>query len=266
MKDIKNIILIGSGNIATQLGIELKKKQFNILQVYSRTLDSARVLAKNIDADFTNDIHKLQTNADLYIVAITDNAVKSVVSDIFLNDKLIIHTSGSLPIQILKNCSTNFGSIYPVQTFTKESKINFKNLPLCLEATNDEACNTLTSFAKKISDNVQMISFEQKKYLHIAAVFANNFSNFMFNISEDILKKHDLSFDLLKPLIQATADKIATHKPSEVQTGPAVRKDLNIIKKHLELLNTEPNYKEIYELITKQIIYAKERRTQNNKL
>ena len=257
MKEINTIIILGSGNVATHLGIALKGIGKDIQQVYNRTEQSAKELAIQLNTQPIFDLKNLIPDANLYIISISDSAVESVVSKISLNNKLIVHTSGSLPMEILKNSSSNYGVLYPLQTITKNIKLNFKEIPLCIEASNDEVEYALVNLAKQLSDNVQVINSEQRKVLHLAAIFANNFSNFMFTVSKDILEKHDLSFDLLKPIIKNTFEKATVNDPFSVQTGPAIREDMNIIEKHLQFLSNEPDYKEIYELITKQIIKQK---------
>lgn len=261
MKEIKNIIIIGAGNVAKHLGTALKDIGKNIGQVYSRSEASANLLAVQLNAQPIVDLKNLDPDADLYIISIPDSAVKSVVSNISLQNKMIVHTSGSLPIEILQKASSNFGVFYPLQSISKNVQLNFREIPLCIEASNDETEQALINLAKQLSDHVQAINSEQRKVLHIAAVFANNFSNFMFNVSKDILAKHDLSFDLLKPILKTTFEKAATHDPFSVQTGPAVREDMNILKEHLQFLSNEPDYKEIYELITKLIIKTKNNKT-----
>ena len=174
-----------------------KKHTKNIQQVYSRTETSANELAVLLNAQPIVDLKNLNPDADLYIVSILDQAVESTVSGISFNNKLIVHTSGSLPMEVLKNTSTQYGVLYPLQSFSKNSKVNFKELPLCIEASNDETELALVLLAKQLSNVVQVIDTEQRQVLHIAAIFANNFSNFMFALSKEFMKKHDLSFDLL---------------------------------------------------------------------
>jgi len=157
-------------------------------------------------------------------------------------------------MNILKKLSGNFGVFYPLQTFSKQKKIKFRNIPFCIEANNKKNENILKNIADKISDKVFIINSEQREYIHIAAVFSCNFTNYFYSVSEKLLKKNNIDFNILLPLIQETTQKIKKFKPSEVQTGPAARNDIKIIKKHLEKLKKNPEQQKLYNLISKNII------------
>lgn len=251
------ISIIGSGNLATQLGLALFKEGYLISQVYSRSLKNAAHLAKKLNAEAITDLKKLSQNSTIYIIAIKDDALETVAKQLKLKDQLIVHTSGSVSMEALKKSSKNYGVFYPLQTFSKEKKTNFKTIPICIEANNKKTSTTLEYFAKSISGNVKKVNSEQRKKIHLAAVFACNFSNHMYAIAEKLLAKDKLSLDLLKPLIEETANKIKKNKPSKVQTGPAVRNDKKTIDAHLKLLSKEKDLQKIYELISKSIIKAK---------
>jgi predicted short-subunit dehydrogenase-like oxidoreductase (DUF2520 family) len=248
-----HITLIGAGNVATQLGLALSEAGYPVLQVYSRTKASATTLSKKLKAAAITDLKELDPNASIYIIAVKDDAIAEVAKKLKLKDKIVVHTSGSVSMDVLKSVSKNHGVFYPLQTFTKEKKVNFREVPVCIEGSNKATSTTLQYFAKSISANVQKADSEQRKVIHLAAVFACNFSNHMYAIAEDILKKNKLSLDLLKPLIEETAMKIKDHSPKDVQTGPAVRGDEKTIKKHLKLLKNENKFKQIYELLSKNI-------------
>ncbi|MBL7883782.1 MAG: DUF2520 domain-containing protein [Bacteroidia bacterium] len=247
------IVLIGSGNLATQLGITLFKLGYQITQVYSPTIKNSTLLAKKIKAQPIADIKKLDDTATLYIIAIKDDAISQLVSALQLKDKLVVHTSGSISMDVLKNTSKNYGVFYPLQTFSKTKKVNFKNIPICVEANNAKTQTSLMYFAKSISQKVYKLNSAQRLQLHLAAVFACNFTNHMYAIAELILKEHKLPFDILKSLIKETADKIETASPLLMQTGPAVREDDKTIQSHLKLLSKDKNKKEIYTLLSKSI-------------
>ena len=254
---MKNIALIGAGNVATHLGLALTASGYNIVQVYSRTEESAGQLADRTSAIFTTDINNISGDADIYILAVKDEAIEDIVDHINISDKLIIHTSGSISMDVLKNASENYGVLYPLQTFSKNTEINFKTVPLCIEANTGINENSLLSLARDISDNVHLIDTQQRKLLHLAAVFTCNFSNHMYSVSEEVLKKGNLAFDMLKPLIMETARKIENNSPGDVQTGPAIREDQKIIDEHLEYLSGSPTYRDLYKLISKSIIETK---------
>ena len=254
MKDIGKIVLLGSGNVATHLAIALKEAGKTIVQIYSRTLENAGFLAKKVKADFTTDIAKIACNADLYIIAVSDDALAEVANGIDVNNNLIVHTSGSAPMDILKSCSENRGVLYPLQTFSRSRNIDFGKVPLCIEANSIESRERLKNLALSLSENIHFVDSEKRRVLHLAAVFACNFSNFMYTIAQKITEENNLSFDILKPLIEETAAKIEEITPVEAQTGPAVRGDEKIMKLHMDMLRKYPEFMEIYRLISEKII------------
>jgi predicted short-subunit dehydrogenase-like oxidoreductase (DUF2520 family) len=253
MKIETKIILIGAGNVATQLGIALSDAGYHISQVYSPTKKSSALLAKKLKATAITDLKKIERDAAVYIIAVKDDAIADVAKKLHLKDRIVVHTSGSVSIDVLKNVSKNYGVFYPLLTFTKEKKVDFKTVPFCIEGSNKATSTTLQYFAKSISSNVQLISSEQRKVIHLAAVFACNFSNHMYAIAEGILKKNKLSLDILKPLIEETAMKIRDQSPAKVQTGPAVRGDKKTMEKQLKMLSGSKKLKEIYKLISTDI-------------
>jgi predicted short-subunit dehydrogenase-like oxidoreductase (DUF2520 family) len=247
-----NIVLIGAGNVATQLGLTLEQAKHTILQVYSKHTSSASELAKKLKCSFTNSFDELAPNADIYIISVKDDAISGVAGHLHLKNKIVVHTSGSIYMDTIKNCSKNYGVFYPLQTFSKTKNSDFKNVPICLEASNKNTFKTLEVLAKSISNNVNKISSEQRATIHFAAVFACNFTNHFYAIADDILTSNKLSFDILKPLITETAAKIQNNPPREMQTGPAIRGDKKTMNKHLKML-TDNNYKQLYKLISKSI-------------
>jgi predicted short-subunit dehydrogenase-like oxidoreductase (DUF2520 family) len=188
----------------------------------------------------------------LFIIAITDDAIAEVSRQLPFSNELVVHTSGSVSMQAINNKNRQ-GVFYPLQTFSKAKYVDFKEIPICIEAQNEKDLLTLESVAKSISNSVYTINSEQRKALHVAAVFVSNFTNHLYQIGNKICIDNELSFDILKPLIQETANKILTLSPQESQTGPAKRKDTQTINAHLNFL-TNDNQKEIYKLLTKSII------------
>ncbi|MBN2173320.1 MAG: DUF2520 domain-containing protein [Bacteroidales bacterium] len=251
--NLKNIVLIGAGNVATHLGLALKDNGYRILQVYSRTIPSASHLAGKLHSDFSTDLEKINLKADLYIISVPDDAVGELVYKIKLKDRLVVHTSGSLPMDILKNSSSNYGVVYPLQTFSKTRKVDFEHIPICVEANSKLGLETLKRFAGTISGDVRDVNSEQRKKLHLAAVFACNFPNFMYSISAEIVKQANIDFSILRQLIKETAEKVMELDPLEAQTGPAKRGDQKIMEKHLEMLKGFPEFKEIYQLLSERI-------------
>lgn len=247
-----NIIFIGAGRLATHLAIELSKHSFNILQIYSRTDDSAIELAKKINTKATSNIKEVRTDADIYIFSVKDSALPQLLSEMPSNKGLWIHTAGSIPLDIFKEYNNRYGVLYPFQTFSKERDLDFSLIPLFLEANNEEDLKVLFSIAKRISNKVYSLSSQKRQYIHLTGVFACNFVNHMYAISHCILEKEGIPFDSVLPLIDETAAKIHSLSPKDAQTGPAIRYDENIIEKHLELIN-DPDLKKIYSLISKNI-------------
>lgn len=248
------IVLLGSGRVATQLGQALQKAGEEILQIYSPTEAHASALAKKLNTQAIYAIADLSPVADLYILSVKDDAIHDLASQLHLSGKLVVHTSGSTAMQILEPASDRTGVFYPVQTFSHEKEVDFGQVPLAIEAHQEADLLLLKQLAEKLSDKVLNINSQQRMLLHISAVFACNFSNHMFAIAQQLLQSQQLDFDLIRPLIAETAAKVQAHLPAEVQTGPAIRKDEITIQKHLELLKDQPQFQEIYRLLSQSIV------------
>jgi len=239
---MKDIILIGSGNVNYHLGHALLYAGYNIVQIISRNDKTANNLSCKLGADFESDLDKIK-DADLVIIGVNDDSIDNISRKI--TNMPFAHTSGTV-------CLPSGGVIYPVQTFNKEVPIDFSEVPLCISSNDDKLKSSLYTLANRISNKVYLINQNQRKILHLAAVFACNFSNNMYSIAEEILKKSDLDFDILKPLIIETANKIKKYSPKSVQTGPAARRDYRTIEEHIKLLDDE-SLKILYNQITRQI-------------
>lgn len=257
-----NFCFIGAGNLATNLAVALNKKAGNVLQVYSRTKESAQTLADKLNCSYTNSIHEIKTDVDIYFVALKDSAVYEVLAEINFQNKLVVHCSGSLPLSVLDEFSENTGVFYPLQTFSKSRTVDFSEIPVFIEAGLPENRNKLFEIAKEITDSVFDLESERRKSLHIAAVFACNFTNHFYALAADYLESKNISFDVLKPLVAETANKVQEMHPKQAQTGPAIRYDENIISKHLHDLEQYPELKELYSSISKSIF---EHHQKNNK-
>ena len=256
---IRKVVLIGAGKLATKFGIACKETGFDILQVYNRTPTAGEVLATTLSSEYINDLRLISADADLYCIAVTDSVIEDITSQLHLIDKPVVHFSGTLDIDVLKSCSHLYGALYPPQTFLKDSVINFKAIPFCIEANCAESETVLRSFASSLSDNVITVTFQQRKIIHLSAIFASNFTNLMYSISEQLLKTSGLSMNLLQPLIKQTALNASCEDIFGKQTGPAIREDFEVIQTHLELLANDPEYKTIYQLLSDQIIKQKYR-------
>jgi len=249
-----DIILVGSGNVATHLGIALQNCNYKIVQVYSRSIENAKKLARKLNTDFTNDLTQLRT-ANLIIVSVNDDAISTVLSK--LENTAIVHTSASIGMDVFEPKFSDFGVFYPLQTFNKGIELAISNTPFCIEANSKAFEKELIKLAKNLSSNVIKMNSSQRKQLHIAAVFACNFSNQMFSIADDLLTKKDIDFSILLPLIRQTTQKLETNNPKAVQTGPAKRKDIKIIQEHINLIQQE-DIKELYQKISNNIIKTHE--------
>ncbi|MRT94004.1 Rossmann-like and DUF2520 domain-containing protein [Ancylomarina sp. 16SWW S1-10-2] len=250
---IKKIVFIGAGNLATHLALALKKSSFEICQVYSRTQVSAETLAKQVGAVSCCDYAKVNREADLYIFALSDKALPSALETLQLKDKFLVHTAGSLPMSVFDAYTSNYGVLYPLQTFSKARQVDFSKIPICIEANKPEIESDLMEIGKKISNSVQLLSSKQRKQLHMAAVFTCNFTNHMYHIGQQLLTDEGLEFDLLKPLIMETAEKVQELSAKEAQTGPAVRFDEEIIKAHEENLKMYPDFQKLYRFVSESI-------------
>ena len=242
--------IIGSGNVAQHLIKAFSKSaEIEIVAVFSRKSESISHLISN--DKITSNLTDLQPAA-VTIIAVSDDAIAEVSNQLPFQNQLVVHTSGSLAIEAL-NDKNRKGVFYPLQTFSKSKEIDFKVIPICLEAQNEADYELLETVAKTISDFNSNVNSQQRKALHVAAVFVSNFTNHLYQIGNEICEENNLSFAILKPLIQETANKILSLSPSEAQTGPANRKDTQTINAHLNFL-TNQNQKEIYKILTKSII------------
>jgi len=257
MNPIRNIIVLGAGNVAAHLTEALVRKGFSITQLYNLSEERGKKLALKVKADYIGSPDKLDSSADLYILAVSDEAISALASRLHVDSGIVVHTSGSKGMEILRPFFSRRGVFYPLQTFRKEREISFASIPICVEASDRTDENILLDLAGQLSSSIHLINSDQRRILHMTAVFAGNFTNFMYSIAEDLLRKHDIPFDLLKPLIRQTAENIEHPDLLSLQTGPAVREDSEIMEAHRALLTDHDLYKEIYDLISKSIIQQK---------
>ena len=248
------ICMIGAGNLATQLSLTLSDKGHQVLQVFSKTEERAADLATALKCSFTTDPNTLITNADLYIIAIKDQAIESFIQSREWGSSLVVHTAGSIPMDLLADNCKNYGVFYPFQTFSIDKKINFQNVPICLEASSAENLKILTDLASTISDNIQFYNSDQRQQIHLASAFVCNFVNHLFAIGKDLVEEKGIDFEILKPLILETATKGVLMAPKLVQTGPAARKDYLVMDKHLAMLDQHPDLQNLYKQLSDRII------------
>lgn len=247
------VVFIGSGNVATQLGLALKEKGAIIKQVYSRSFSNAEKLARKLDAEPVSEISEIYMDADYYFYALKDNALKSVLNKIDMPSGIQVHTGGSISIREFEGFSTRFGVFYPLQTFSVDKAVDFSKIPIFIEGCNQEIQIKLLELGNMLSEKVYIMNSEGRKKLHLAAVFACNFTNYMYDIAFQTLMNSGIPFEVIFPLIDETADKIKTITPFQAQTGPAVRMDQATISKHLSMLSKNKDAKNIYKVLSKSI-------------
>lgn len=243
------VVLIGSGNVAQHLILAFAKSTATtLIQAYSRQKETLTHLLDS--SKITTDFSKL-LEADLYIIAVSDNAIENVSSKLPFKNRLVVHTSGSVALNAMDGKNRK-GVFYPLQTFSIDKPLDFSTIPICIESENSNDFQLLDKVAKSISDAVFAINTDQRKALHVAAVFVNNFVNHLYQLGNEICEEHQVPFEILKPLILETANKINTLSPENAQTGPAKRKDTQTINSHLDFLSNE-NQATIYKILTQSI-------------
>ena len=269
------IVLIGAGNLATHLGKALHAAGHDMLQVFSRTMQSAETLASLLDAEPLTDIAQVRDDADVYIFSVKDSALLQLVAQLCRHEadglgedgavnalrkakkgeheRVFLHTAGSMPMSVFKGMAQHYGVLYPMQTFSKQREVDFSIIPCFVEANDEFAQKQIEGMAREISGRVYQLSSEDRKYLHLSAVFACNFANHCYAISQELLEEHGIPFDVMLPLINETAAKVHEMKPKDAQTGPAVRYDENVIDKQSKLLENHPHFKKVYDSMSKSI-------------
>src|SRR5690606_19857747 len=245
-----SVIILGAGNVATHLFKAFQKtEQVSVKQWYNRHLNL--ITPYKNDVDIIDDLSQLK-EADIYILAVSDDAIKELTSKLLFEIRLVAHTSGSVSVYDIDKKHRR-GVFYPLQTFSKNADMDFSHVPICIEAIKSTDYHTLKSLAISLGSTVKRVNSDQRRVLHLAAVFVNNFTNQLYRIAHEITESEGADFDILKPLIQETANKVQEFSPYMAQTGPAKRNDKKTIRKHLKILNNNPHHKAIYDLLTDSI-------------
>jgi predicted short-subunit dehydrogenase-like oxidoreductase (DUF2520 family) len=250
------MVLFGAGNLAVHMGKALFDAGYKICQVYSRSMESASDLANKLDAQPITDPEAYDKTADAIIFMLNDSGLIEILKKIGpIEGQLVIHTSGSTSIEIFKDIATNYGVIYPLQTFSKFRPVFFGEVPLFVEANSQKNLTGILSVARALSVKVYPADSTHRMKIHIAAIFASNFVNQFYEIANRLIKTTGYDFEVLKPIIMETARKVVeTDDPKISQTGPAVRKNLNIIQNHIQLLNKTPDLQNLYTFVTNSIL------------
>jgi len=246
------VVFIGSGNVATHMARAFKAAGHNILQIWSATFANAAVLATDVAAEPIERLSEISVEADLIVISVKDDAIVDVVAQLGDLNALIVHSSGATTLDTLKSLK-NYGVLYPLQTFSKNKALDFSQVPLCIEASDADSFATLQKLAESLSNAVYSVNTAKRKVLHLAAAFACNFVNQLYALSNDLLAQNQLDFELLRPLIVETAEKVQHLLPLEAQTGPAVRRDEKTLKSHLELLQGQLELTHIYQTLSDSI-------------
>lgn len=243
------IVLLGAGNVGIHLCRSLQNKEdLQLIQWYNRSLNSLE--KESVPFAVTQNLNDI-IEADLYIISVSDSVIPAISKALEGKKGIIVHTAGSISMEVL-GAHENHGIFYPLQTFSKQKEVDFNQIPLCLEANQQENLNLLKKVAQAIGGPVHLIDSAQRKALHVAAVFVNNFTNHLYTIGEELCNAHKVPFSVLQPLIAETADKIKHLPPSLAQTGPAARGDQKILEDHLQYL-TKESHQKLYQLISASI-------------
>jgi predicted short-subunit dehydrogenase-like oxidoreductase (DUF2520 family) len=247
------VVIIGSGNVATTLGKKIKEAGTEIVQVVSRNEKNAASLASILFSSHTFSLSAINKEADIYIVAVSDSRVAEIAQQLRLGNKIIVHTAASVSKEVLGIASSNYGVLYPLQSLKKEMQ-TIPPIPILVDANNKETLEFLRTFAQQWAYNVVAAKDEERLRLHVAAVFASNFANHILTLTEEYCKEEDLNFNLLYPLIEETIGRAKSVSPALVQTGPAIRRDMETVSKHLQILKSYPKLHKVYKLMTDSII------------
>lgn len=247
------IVIIGSGNVATVLGRQVLKSGHQVMQVFSRDAEHARDLAGMLQCGYTDSHADLAPDADIYLLAVSDNALYTLQPFPSIGGKLVLHTAGSVPMDVLQPLSVNYGVLYPLQSLRKEMEPT-EDIPLLVNGNTPDVTAFIRDFAGSLSRTVSVAEDEERLKLHVAAVIVSNFTNHLYALAEDFCKKEEVDFPMLLPLIRETANRLSQYAPSSVQTGPAIRNDIFTLDKHLRILTNHPRLKYVYLKLTDSIM------------
>ncbi|MBS1621534.1 MAG: DUF2520 domain-containing protein [Bacteroidetes bacterium] len=249
-----NIVILGTGNTATVLGHMFKRARHEVVQIFGRDASAASKLAYELDTESTNYWSVIKKDADIYLIAVSDSAIEEVAGHLHVPGKIVVHTAASVPKDILKKTSHHYGVFYPLQSLRKDREES-PEVPVFIDASDEKTKQKLESLAHSIAGGQVAEANDQTRIkLHIAAVFVSNFTNYLYALAEEYCRKENLDFKQLHPLIQETAARVNSLSPGQAQTGPAVRHDMETIKKHLDLLQSHPQLKRMYEFMSDAIL------------
>lgn len=247
------ITILGSGNVATHFAKAFRNVGHEILQVWSRNNEHAQLLADTVKAQAVASIDKFSQEADICIVAISDDALFEIPQKLHFNNTIVLHTSGSVALQVLEGSSPHIGVLWSPQTYIREAEMDYTQLPFCVEGNDNHSTQSIMNLAQSVSPNVYSLNSVQRKWAHLSAVMVNNFGNALNASAQQLMSKHEIPFELLLPIIDETARKAHLGNLRQQQTGPAIRHDKKTLDAHRKQLETEPQLLELYNLMTRLI-------------
>jgi predicted short-subunit dehydrogenase-like oxidoreductase (DUF2520 family) len=245
------VVIIGSGNVATVLGKKILSAGHDIVEVVSRSIEHAQTLASKLNSTASDNIKSINTDADICLLCIGDSVIKTVAEALSFKNKILVHTAGAISKDVLRSAD-NYGVLYPLQSLRKEME-HIPEIPVMVDGNSPEVSQTLFDFASGWASSVSFSTDEERKKLHVAAVFASNFTNHIYTMTEQFCRNENIEFESLLPLIKETALRLEHASPSEMQTGPAIRNDHLTINKHEEALAAYPELKYLYTYLTQSI-------------
>lgn len=249
---MSRVVVIGGGNVAESISLALHQRGINLIQICARNSSQAERIAQMVGCNFCDDFSAV-AEADIYIISVSDNALESVSSELNIGNSIVVHTAGSCNMTLLSK-HKNYGVFYPLQTFTQGRSVDFREIPIFIEANQDNTLKSIRELAQQLSNSVYDADSAYRTKLHIAAVFACNFTNHMYALADTYLRSENISFELLKPLIQETTNKLLeSDNPTSNQTGPAVRNDLNTMERHRLILKSNESLINIYNKLSNSI-------------
>jgi len=248
------VVIIGAGNVASVFGRLISAANHEIIQVYSRSISSAQSLGKELGCSFVDNLEAVDLTADIYILAITDNALQNIQDSLFLGDKLVVHTAGSVSKKVLSNISSQYGVLYPLQSLRKDQSADQSIIPLLIDANKESVLSIIEQFAFTLSSVVSIVGDDKRLCLHLAAVIVNNFTNHLYTLTAEYCKNEEVDFKMLQPIIEQTALRLRANLPADLQTGPAIRNDQSTLDKHIQALSNHPELKTIYLTFTESLL------------
>lgn len=256
------IVFIGAGNLATHLSLSLKTAGHNVEQVYSRTIESASQLAERLHCKATDSMAEVVADADIYIVSVKDDAVAELAPHLCKGRQqaVFVHTAGSVPMQVFSPYALRYGVVYPMQSFTKSRQLDLSHVPFYIEASDEATLNELRTLSDSVTDTVRELSSDDRRYLHLSAVFASNFVNYCYDMASKVVGQCGIPFSDLLPLIDETASKVHELSPFAAQTGPAVRYDRTVLSRQMQLLSGEEDLQSVYRIMSEGIHKAHEKK------